>query len=83
MQVFDDHIFSKLRRGGVLVLILNFCIVMESMYVRGWHSRVGKISDYQQEGPGFNSRPGRVLNFGQPSFAPPSVDRDVKPLVYS
>ena len=24
---------------------------------------VGKISDYQPEGPGFNPRPGRGLNF--------------------
>ena len=29
----------------------------------------------------FNPRPGRGLNFGQPSFATPSVDRDVTPLV--
>ena len=42
---------------------------------------VGKISDCQPEGPGFKPRPGRGLNFGQPSFATPSVDRDVKPLV--
>ena len=42
---------------------------------------VGKISDCQPEGPGFNPRPGRGLNFGRPSFATPSVDRDVKPLV--
>ena len=27
--------------------------------------------------------PGRGLNFGRPSFATPSVDRDVKPMVYS
>ena len=38
---------------------------------------VGKISDCQPEGPGFNPRPGRGLNFGRPSFATPSVDRDV------
>ena len=42
---------------------------------------VGKISDCQPEGPGFNPRPGRGLNFVRPSFATPSVDRDVKPLV--
>ena len=42
---------------------------------------VGKISDCQPEGPGFNPRRGRGLNFGQPSFATPSVDRVVKPLV--
>ena len=43
---------------------------------------VGKISDCQPEGPGFNPRPGRGLNSGWPSFATPSVDRDVKPLVW-
>ena len=42
---------------------------------------VGKISDCQTEGPRFNPRPGRGSNFGRPSFATPSVDRDVKPLV--
>ena len=42
---------------------------------------VGKISDCQPWGPGFIPRPGRGLNFWQPSFATPSVDRDVKPLV--
>ena len=30
---------------------------------------------------GSNPRPGRGLNFGRPSFATLSVDRDVKPLV--
>ena len=45
---------------------------------------VSKISDCQLWGPGFNqARPGQGLNFGRPSFATPSVDRDVKPLVYS
>ena len=39
---------------------------------------VGKISDYQPEGPEFNPRPGRGLNFGRLSFATPSVGRDVK-----
>ena len=33
------------------------------------------------EGPGFNSRTGRELNFGRPFLATPSMDRDVKPLV--
>ena len=42
---------------------------------------VGKISDCQPGGPGFNPRPGRGLNFRRPSFATPSVDRDVKPFV--
>ena len=32
-------------------------------------STVGKISDYQPGGSGFNPRPGGGLNFGQPSFA--------------
>ena len=36
---------------------------------------VGKISDCQPDGPEFNPRPGRTLNFGQPSFAIPSVHR--------
>ena len=44
-------------------------------------STVRKISDCQPRGPGFNSRPGRGLNFGRPSFATPSMDRGVKPLV--
>ena len=39
---------------------------------------VGKFSDYQPEGPGFNPRPGGGLNFGRPSFATPIVDRKVK-----
>ena len=38
---------------------------------------VDRISDYQPEGSGFNPRPGRGMNFGQPSFATSSVDRDV------
>ena len=42
---------------------------------------VGKISDCQTGGPGFNPRPGRGLTFRQPSFAALSMDRDVKPLV--
>ena len=42
---------------------------------------ISKFSDFQPEGPGFNLRPGRGLNFKRPSFATPSVDRDVKPLV--
>ena len=41
---------------------------------------VGKVSDYQPECPGFNPRPGQGLNFGQPSFTSPSVDRDIKPM---
>ena len=42
---------------------------------------VGKISDYQLEGPGFNPRSGRGLKFGQPPVATPSIGREVKPLV--
>ena len=41
---------------------------------------VGKISDYQPEGPGFNPRPDRGLNFERPSFATPSLDRHVNPI---
>ena len=46
-------------------------------------AQFGKISDFQPGGPGSN-RPGLVagsVNFRRPSFATPSVDRDVKPLV--
>ena len=50
-----------------------------------WHVSVvkglSKTAISQPEDPGCNPRPGRVLNFEQPSFATPSVDRDVKPLV--
>ena len=42
---------------------------------------VDKISNYHLEGPGYNPRPSRGLSFGWPSFATPSVDRDVKPMV--
>ena len=38
---------------------------------------VDKISDCQSESPGFKPEPGEELNFGQPSFATLSVDRDV------
>ena len=41
---------------------------------------VGQNSDCQPEGPGLNLQSGQGLNFGQPSFATLSVDRDVKPL---
>ena len=46
-------------------------------------SAVDEISDCQPGGSGFNPRPGRGLNFERPSFATPSVDRDVKLLVWS
>ena len=42
---------------------------------------VGKISDCQPEGPGLSPRLGQGLNFGQRSYATPSVDRGVKPLI--
>ena len=42
---------------------------------------VGKISDCQPGGPGFNPGTGWWLNFGRPSFTTLFVDRDVKPLV--
>ena len=44
---------------------------------------VVKISDCQPGVLGFNPRPVRGLNFRRLSFASPSVDRDVKPLVQS
>ena len=50
---------------------------------KGEVGTVGKISDCQPEGPGFNPWHGRGLNFGRPSFTTPSVDRVVKPLVQS
>ena len=43
---------------------------------------VGKISACQLGGPEFNPQSGRGLSFGRPSFATPSVDRDVKQLVW-
>ena len=46
-------------------------------------SAVGKIFDYRPEGPGFIPRPGRGFNFWAIFFATPSMDRDVKPLVWS
>ena len=36
---------------------------------------VGKISDCQPEGPGFNPWPGHGLNFGRPSFATGTLSR--------
>ena len=40
-------------------------------------SAVGKISDYHPVGHGFNLQPGQEFSFGRPSFATPSVGRDV------
>ena len=57
-----------------LVLVCEFGSVCEV-------GTVNKISDCQPEGPGFDPRPGRVFNFGRPSFAKPFVYRDVKSLV--
>ena len=42
---------------------------------------VSKSSGCQPESPGLSPGPGRGLNFERPSFATPSMDRDVKPLV--
>ena len=44
---------------------------------------VGKIFDYEPDGPEFNPWPGRGLNFWWPSYATPSVDRDITPLILS
>ena len=38
---------------------------------------VDKISDCQSESPRFKPEAGEELNFGQPSFATLSVDRDI------
>ena len=32
---------------------------------------IGKIFDYQSEGPGLNPQPARGMNFERPSFATP------------
>ena len=71
---------------GVLCFVFNvrkvdLTIDVAKLYCVCEVGAAGKISDCQPEGPGFNPRPGRGLNFGRPSFATPSVDRDVKPLV--
>ena len=42
---------------------------------------VDKISDCQPGGSRFNPWPGQGLNFGRPSFATPSMYRDVNLLV--
>ena len=64
---------------GVIQIMSTIHIVF-SFFV--WEvNAVGKISDCQPGGPGFNPWTGRGSNFGQPSFTTPSVDRDVNPLV--
>ena len=65
---------SKLRSVTIVLTHMDQPCVCEV-------GTVSKISDCQPEGPGFKPRPGRGLNFRRPSFATPSVDRDVKPLV--
>ena len=42
---------------------------------------VSEVSAVGQGGPGFDPQPGRDLNLLRPSFATPSVDRDLKLLV--
>ena len=44
---------------------------------------VRSLTASQIKGPGLNPQPARVLNFGVPSVVTPSVDRNVKPLVWS
>ena len=53
------------------------------MYVHDKPAWCGKILECQPEGDKFKPQLGRELNFGRPSFATPSVDRGVKPLVKS
>ena len=64
----------------VFTIVSLFCPGFSTL---GTVGTVSKISDCQPEGPGFNPRPRRGLNFRRPSFATPSVDREVKPLVKS
>ena len=73
MKTYSKHFAVQKVRGveGVLSIIITVCEV----------GTVSKTSDCQPECSRFNPRPGRGLNFGKPSFATPSVDRDVKPLV--
>ena len=73
---------KALKFSLTVFLRLIFFLVLAQVYVCVCKvGTVSKISDCQPEGPGFNPPPGRALNFGRPSFATPSVDRDVKPLV--
>ena len=62
-----------------MFMLYNMHFVIPVVCVR--LAQLVRFSDYQPEGPGFNPRPGRGLNFRRPSFATPFVDRDVKPLV--
>ena len=71
VTVFNTNAAPNVHFNSIKPLVL--------LCVQGWP--VSKISDCQPEGPGFNLRPGRGLNFGRSSFATPSVDRGVKPSV--
>ena len=51
------------------------------MYFVTFAKLVRSLHGFQPEGYGFNPRPGWGLHFRRPSFATPSVDRDVKPMV--
>ena len=75
-------IMSRTITVSIIIFIINFIVVVVVVLCVWEVGTVGKISDCQPWGPaGLNPRSGRGLNFGQPSFATPSVDRDVKPLV--
>ena len=78
MSYILDH-REKLLGGAMIVHFVS--LYLTPILYMCEVGTVGKISDYQPEVPGFNPRPGRGLNFGRPSFATPSVDRDVKPLL--
>ena len=78
MTIFNNilkHFSNFLNLFTLFIFVIHLCVCEVGT--------VGKISDCQPEGPGFNPRPGRGLSFGRPSFATPSVERDVKPLVQS
>ena len=64
------HPRAKLRSGQVTNRI-SVCEV----------GTVNNISEGQLEGFGFNIPPGQGLDFRRRSFAIPSVDKDVKPLL--
>ena len=66
------HPRAKLRSGQVTNRI-SVCEV----------GTVNNISEGQLEGFGFNIPPGQGLDFRRRSFAIPSVDKDVKPLLWS
>ena len=64
-----------------MLSLLLWAFKWATLCVRGWYNWLLKISDCRLEAPRFNPWPGQGLNFGRPSFATLSVERDIKPLV--